>query len=66
MIVLLDSGPLGAVTNPSQRNPKTFECSQWLKKLLRNNHFACVPEISYYEVRRELLLKSKTSSIQRL
>lgn len=66
MIVLLDTGPLGAVTNPSQSNLKTSECSQWLKKILRNNHYVCVPEISYYELRRELLLQNKTSSIQRL
>lgn len=66
MIVLLDTGLLGAVTNPSQSNPKTFECSQWLKKLLRKKYFVCVPEIAYYEVRRELLLQNKTLSIQRL
>lgn len=66
MIVLLDTGILSLVTNPSQSNLITFECNQWFKSLLRKRHFVFVPEIAYYEQRRELVLHNKLESIKRL
>ena len=54
MIVLLDTGPLGLVTNP---NPMAAsqECSSWLEHDVTGHHLAALPEIVDYELRRELL-----------
>lgn len=52
-LALLDSGPLGLITHPNA-NAKGDECKQWLARLLAEGHLAVVPEITYYEVRREL------------
>ncbi len=64
-IVLLDSGPLGMVTNP-QGSQKTLQCKQWLRELLQNGVEVKIPEICDYEVRRELLRANLLKSIQRL
>lgn len=64
-IVLLDSSPLGLLTNPSGSS-LAFECNQWLKSLLSSGYTVLVPEITDYEVRRELLRANKTKGIQRL
>jgi predicted nucleic acid-binding protein len=52
-VVLLDSGPLGLLTHP-QGNSEATECKAWLKTLLTQGHTVFVPEITYYETRREL------------
>jgi predicted nucleic acid-binding protein len=54
MIVLLDSGPLGMVTNPRATH-ENLRCKQWLSELLSQGVRVLVPEITDYEVRRELL-----------
>ncbi len=64
-IVLLDSGPLGLVTNP-KNSVETFECNRWLRLLLADGTSVLVPEIADYEVRRELLRGDKTAGIKRL
>lgn len=51
MIVLLDAGPLGMVTNP-RATPETDRCNRWLESLLSRGHEAAIPEIADYEVRR--------------
>ena len=60
LVVPLDSGPLGMVTNPGG-SAETLECERWLEGLVLAGADVAVPEIADYEVRRELvseLLKS--------
>ncbi len=64
LIVLLDSGPLGLVTNPSSARARP--CNEWLENLLLSGAVARVPEIADYEVRRELIRAAKTPGIHRL
>src|SRR5262245_49326698 len=53
-IVLLDAGPLGLLTNPSNR-PQPLACRAWLASLRAAGRRVVVPEIADYEVRRELI-----------
>jgi hypothetical protein len=64
-VVLLDSGPLGLVTNP-RLSPKSLECVEWLQGLLARGADVVVPEIADYEVRRELLRAGKAQGLARL
>lgn len=64
-VVLLDSGPLGMVTNP-RASQVTEECNRWLESLLSKGMQVVVPEIADYELRRELLRAEKTKGIARL
>ena len=65
IVVLLDAGPLGLVTNP-RATPENRECNEWLETLLLNGFQVYVPEIADYEVRRELLRANKLQGIRRL
>jgi predicted nucleic acid-binding protein len=65
VIVLLDSGPLGLVTNPGG-TPESLRCKQWLVGLLGRGARALVPEITDYEVRRELLRANRARGLARL
>jgi len=65
MIVLLDAGPLGMITNP-RGSFESDECNSWLRRLLARSVQVLVPEIADYEVRRELLRAGKASGIGRL
>lgn len=65
MIVLLDAGPLGRVTNP-RGNIESQQCKQWLVALLAQGVRVFVPEITDYEVRRELLRARRTRGIAHL
>lgn len=65
MIVLLDSGPLGRITNP-RGTPVNAQCRQWLVSLLTSGIRARVPEIADYEIRRELLRAGKTIGLAEL
>jgi len=60
--ILLDTGPLGQITHPKAKP----EIQTWLKSLRQNAITLRVPEISDYELRRELLRAGKHKSIQRL
>jgi len=60
--ILLDTGPLGQITHPKAK-PKI---EKWLKSLRQNVTVLRVPEISDYELRRELIRAQKHKSIQRL
>ncbi len=64
-IVLLDAGPLGLVTNP-KLSPQSAACNQWLQSLLLAGVHVMVPEITDYEVRRELLRARKKRGLRRL
>lgn len=62
--VLLDAGPLGLVTHP--RVEQNHEATLWLRGLLSADVPVLVPEISDYEVRRELLRAGKSRGLGRL
>lgn len=64
-IVLLDTGPLGLVTNP-RRSPQSVACAQWLQALVAHGIRVIVPEIADYEVRRELLRAKREQGLARL
>lgn len=62
---MLDAGPLGLVTNP-KLSTEGIECSRWLQEHIQNNNRIIIPEITDYEVRRELLRAKKTNGLRRL
>ena len=64
-VVLLDSGPLGMVTNP-RATPLALECQLWLDSLEPKGYKVMLPEIADYEVRRELLRANKLAGTKRL
>jgi predicted nucleic acid-binding protein len=64
-VVVLDSGPLGRVTNPTA-SPDNDLCNRWLEDLVASATTVVIPEIADYEVRRELLRIRATKSIERL
>jgi predicted nucleic acid-binding protein len=64
-IILLDSTPVGLITNP-KATPLAIECQQWLGSLIDRQYHVVLPEIIDYEVRRELLRANKLNSICRL
>jgi hypothetical protein len=65
VIILLDSGPLGLLTNP-KGSSETRECNLWLARLLQRGIEVKIPEIADYEVRRELLRADKHQGLKRL
>ena len=65
MIVLLDGGPLGLVSNPKATEAGR-ECREWMRGLIANGVWVCLPEIIDYELRRELLRANKTQGLARL
>jgi predicted nucleic acid-binding protein len=64
-LILLDSGPLGMITNPKAKGVP-LDCQLWIKTLLRRGERVAIPEIADYEVRRELLRANLTQSLRRL
>lgn len=62
MIILLDSGPLGLVSNP-RKTGDAESARQWMRELLVAGHRVLVPAIADYEVRRELKLQNKASGL---
>jgi predicted nucleic acid-binding protein len=65
VIVLLDSGPLGLVTNP-RATAASQECSFWLERIVHGNHLVVIPEIVDYELRREFLRGRMTGALTTL
>lgn len=65
LVVLLDSGPLGLVTNP-RLSTQSVACARWLQQLVAHGRRVIVPEIADYEVRRELLRAGKSEGLKRL
>ncbi len=63
--IILDSGPLGMVTNP-RASGITLECQLWLEFQLQQGSIVLIPEIADYEVRRELIRANKPKSVQQL
>ena len=65
LIVLLDAGPLGMITNPKS-SPESEACKNWLASLAYNGVQVVIPEIADYEVRRELLRAGKQKGLAAL
>ena len=65
MIVLLDAGPLGLVTNP-RATLESQRCKHWLVDLLSQGIRVIVPEITDYEIRRELLRAGRLQGLAHL
>ncbi len=65
MIVLLDAGPLGLISNPKALQIAN-ECRGWMRELTARGVRFCLPEIVDYEVRRELLRGEKVRGLARL
>ncbi len=65
MIILLDAGPLGLITNP-KGGVDAQACNLWMEGLLEQGIQVLVAEIADYEVRRELLRGDKEQGLQRL
>ena len=63
--ILLDSGPLGLITNP-RASPQAAACGRWLVNAAAGGATVMVPEIADYEVRRELLRAGRAAGIERL
>lgn len=64
-IILLDSGPLGLISNPKS-SPLALQCNQRLQTALRQGSVILVPAITDYEVRRELIRADRAKGLQRL
>lgn len=65
MLVVLDSGPLGLLSNPTTSG-EPRDIRAWALGLLRDGSRLVVPEIADYEVRRELIRADKREGILRL
>ena len=65
MVIVLDSGPLGLLSNPNPTRA-TLEASQWAESRANAGDQLVIPEIADYEVRRELLRARKERSVARL
>ncbi len=65
MIILLDAGPLGMITNPKSA-PENEECKDWVTGVVVKGIEVIIPEIADYEVRRELLRADKLRGLDRL
>jgi predicted nucleic acid-binding protein len=64
-VVFLDAGPLGLLANP-QHSPQVTACRQWVAALQAAGRRILVPEITDYEVRRELLRAGKSLGLAAL
>ena len=60
--IVLDSSPLGLLTNPSGSG-EVIAINQWGRACLAAGHHLYVPEVIDYELRRELLRAGKTSGL---
>jgi predicted nucleic acid-binding protein len=65
-VILLDSGPLGLVTQRKGKSPEVDACRQWLSDCITSGWTVYLPEIADYEVRRELNRAGKTTGLTRL
>ena len=63
--ILLDSGPLGLVTNPGG-SKEAAACGRWIVHAAIGGATVVVPEIADYQVRRELIRARRTAGIARL
>lgn len=65
MLLVLDSGPLGLLSNPTDTGAAQ-QAREWAETHLIAGDRFIVPEIVDYEIRRELLRASKQGGLERL
>ena len=65
MVVFLDTGVLGFLTNPTNSAEPT-ECKQWLDGILASGAEVRVPEVADHELRRELIRNNTDKALARL
>jgi predicted nucleic acid-binding protein len=65
-IIVLDSSPLGMVTNPRAKSADCQACKEWLRSMLAQGAIIAIPAIVDYEVRRELIRANRLASIRQL
>lgn len=65
-VIVLDAAPLSLLCAPIKKGGESAACANWLAGLLTAGAKVVVPEISDYEVRRELIRANKLSSVGRL
>jgi predicted nucleic acid-binding protein len=65
MIVLLDTGVLGLITNPRGGQVAT-DCAQWFRERITGATEFAIPEIVDYELRRELIRAGLNPAVARL
>ena len=63
--IILDSSPLGLISKPV-KTPEVKAINDWAIDCLSKGDEIYIPEIIYYEIRRELLRASKAQGILRL
>lgn len=63
--ILLDSTTLGVLTHPARKSEHVF-CREWAKKMVKGGVHVFVPEITDYEIRRELLRADKIEGLKNL
>ena len=63
--ILLDSGPLGLITNP-RASPIAANCGNWVVDAIYRGATILVPEIADYEVRRELIRARRDAFIEQV
>lgn len=66
MIVGLDSGVLGGITNPNPKSQTTRDMIAWALRLRASGHTLLIPAVADYEVRRELIRNRNRASIAEL
>jgi predicted nucleic acid-binding protein len=64
-VILLDSGPIGLVTNP-KLSAEGVACATWLQSMIAAGNRVIIPEIIDYEIRRELIRANKVNGLRRL
>ena len=64
-LILLDSGPLGLIVRAPSK-PQVVRCLHWLRTISATGATFVIPEITHYEVRRELFRIRAVGSLRRL
>jgi hypothetical protein len=64
-VIVLDTGPLGLLTNP-KKTPETRTITRWALDMLTAGHRLVVPAIADYEVRRELERTGRSQGLAQL
>ena len=65
MVIVLDSGPLGLLSNPTPRGPGN-DAWEWARAHAAAGASLVLPEIADYEVRRELVRAGRAAGLARL
>ena len=60
--IVLDSGPLGMICHPNPRGESRL-CQAWLQTVASHGNRIVIPEITDYEVRRELIRAQRSKAI---